>query len=156
MMQVTKSAAARKPFEGKHAELSEQIIKVFYQVLSELGYGFGEKIYQRAYGIALRETGLTVDEQVPIKAYYHSQLVGEFFADMLINELLWLELKSVGSILEEHEAQLLNYLKASQFEVGYVMNFGKSATFKRKVFDNNRKGSLNWTKKIEKKPMHNP
>ena len=146
-MEVASSAALKKPFEGKYADLSEKIIKVFYQVHSELGFGFSEKVYQKAYGIALREAGMKVDEQVSIKVYFRSQLAGEFFADMIINEIILLELKSAGSILEEHEAQLLNYLKASEIEVGYVMNFGKSASFKRKVLDNDRKGSLHWTRK---------
>jgi GxxExxY protein len=88
-----------------------------------------------------------VDEQVAIKVYYHGQIVGEYFADMLVNDVILLELKSVNAILEEHEAQLLNYLRATEIEVGYMMNFGKSATFKRKVLDNERKGSLRWTKK---------
>jgi GxxExxY protein len=141
------SVDQKRPFEGKHAELSQKIIKVFYQVHSELGYGFSEKVYQKAFGLALREAGMKVDEQIPIKVYFHSQLAGEFFADMIINNLILQELKSSGSILEKHEAQLLNYLKASEIEVGYVMNFGKSASFKRKVFDNDRKGSLHWVRK---------
>ena len=137
----------KRIFEGKHSDLSEKIIKIFYQVHTELGYGFSEKVYQKAFGIALREARMIVDEQVPIKVYYHGQVVGDFFADMLINGVILLELKSVASIIDEHEAQLLNYLKATEIEVGYVMNFGKSATFKRKVFDNDRKGSLRWTEK---------
>jgi GxxExxY protein len=141
------TAGQKKIFEGKHSDLSEKVIKVFYQVHTELGYGFSEKVYQKAFGIAMREIGLKVDEQVAIKVYYHGQVVGEYFADLLVNEVILLELKSVNSILDEHEAQLLNYLKATEIEVGYVMNFGKSATFKRKVFDNERKGSLRWTKK---------
>lgn len=136
-----------KPFVGKHSELSERIIRVFYNVHKELGFGFSEKVFQKAYAIALREDGMKVDEQVPIKVYFRGQLVGEFFADMVINDLILLELKSVSDIIEEHEAQLLNYLKSTEIEVGYVLNFGKSATFKRKVFDNERKGSLHWIKK---------
>jgi len=146
-MTLPRYAVKTKTFEGKHSELSEKIIRVFFDVHNELGYGFSEKVYQKAYGMALRENGMEVNEQVPIKVYFHGQLVGEFFADMVVNSLILLELKSVGAILEEHEAQLLNYLKATEFEVGYVLNFGKSATFKRKVFDNDRKGSLRWTKK---------
>lgn len=146
-MQIARVATQKKPFEGKYAELSEKIIKVFYQVHTELGYGFSEKVYQKAFGLALRESSLKVDEQIPIHVYYHGQSVGEFYADMLINDLILLELKSVESIIDEHEAQLLNYLKATKIEVGYVLNFGKSATFKRKVFDNDRKGSLHWTTK---------
>jgi len=140
-------AGKTKPFEGKHSELSQKIIKVFYDVHNELGYGFSEKVYQKAYAIALRQDGMKVDEQIPIKVYFRGQLVGEFFADMIINDLILLELKAAEAIIEEFEAQLLNYLKSTEIEVGYVMNFGKSASFKRKVFDNELKGSLRWTKK---------
>ena len=146
-MQARRDLTPKKPFEGKYANLSEKIIKIFYEVHNELGYGFNEKVYQRAFAIALRESGFKVDEQVAIKVYYHGQIVGEYFVDMLVNDVILLELKSVNAILEEHEAQLLNYLKATEIEVGYVMNFGKSATFKRKVLDNERKGSLRWAKK---------
>lgn len=138
----------QKPiFQGKHSELSDKIIKVFYEIHNELGYGFSEKIYQKAFGIALRQVGLKVDEQVPIKVYFRGQEIGEYFADMVVNDVILLELKAVAHILEEHEAQLLNYLKSTEIEVGYLMNFGKSAEFKRKVLDNDRKGSLQWTKK---------
>jgi GxxExxY protein len=140
-------AGKTKAFEGKHSELSKRIIKVFYDVHNELGYGFSERVYQKAYGIALREDGMKVDEQVPIKVYFRGQLVGEFFADMIINDLILLELKAAEVIVEEFEAQLLNYLKSTEIEVGYVLNFGKSATFKRKVFDNIRKGALHGMRK---------
>jgi GxxExxY protein len=147
MMQAHRDFPSKKPFDGKHADLSEKIIKVFFQVHTELGYGFSEKVYQKVFGIALRESGLKVDEQIPIKVYYHGQVAGEFFGDMLVNDVILLELKAVKSILEEHEAQLVNYLKATEIEVGYVLNFGSSAAFKRKILDNDRKGSLRWTKK---------
>lgn len=140
-------AGKTKAFEGKHSELSKRIIKVFYDVRSELGYGFSEKVYQKAYAIALRQDGMKVDEQVPIKVYFRGQLVGEFFADMIINDLILLELKAAEAIVEEFEAQLLNYLKSTEIEVGYVLNFGRSATFKRKVFDNERKGALRGMRK---------
>lgn len=144
---LPKYAGKPKTFEGKHSELSQKIIKVFFDVHNELGYGFSERVYQKVYGIALRENGMKVDEQVPIRVYFHGQLVGEFFADMIINDLILLELKAAETIIEEFEAQLLNYLKSTEIEVGYVMNFGKSASFKRKVFDNERKGTLHWMKK---------
>jgi len=144
---LPKHAEKPKTFEGKHSDLSEKIIKVFFDVHTELGYGFSEKIYQKAFAIALQEDGMKVDEQVSIKVHFRGQMVGEFFADIVVNDLILLELKSAESIIEEHQAQLLNYLKSTEIEVGYVMNFGKSASFKRKVFDNQRKGSLRWTKK---------
>ncbi|MBK8617705.1 MAG: GxxExxY protein [Anaerolineales bacterium] len=134
-------------FEGKHSDLSDKIIKVFYEIHNELGYGFSERVYQKALGIALRQIGLKVEEQLPIKIYFRGQEIGEYFADMVVNDVILIELKAVGQIVEEHEAQLLNYLKSTKIEVGYVMNFGKSAVFKRKVLDNERKGSLNWIQK---------
>ncbi|HLA86633.1 MAG TPA: GxxExxY protein [Anaerolineales bacterium] len=137
----------QKPiFQGKHPELSDKIIKIFYEVHNELGYGFSEKIYLKAFKIALQAIGLKVDDRVPINVYFRGQLISELYADLIVSDLIMLELKSVSQIIDEHEAQLLNYLKSTKIEVGYVMNFGKSATFKRKVFDNDRKGSLNWTK----------
>ncbi len=143
-MQRLEPTRERKPFEGKLAALSDEILKVFFRVHSELGFGFSEKVYQAALAMALRESGLEVEEQVPIPVYYHGESVGMFFADLIVNGLILLELKSCNSIIEEHEAQLLNYLKATEIEVGYVLNFGKTAAFKRKVFDNERKGSLHW------------
>ncbi len=137
----------KRMFEGKHSDLSDKIIKVFYEIHNELGYGFSERVYQKALGIALRQIGLKVEEQLPIKIYFRGQEIGEYFADMVVNDVILIELKAVGQIVEEHEAQLLNYLKSTKIEVGYVMNFGKSAVFKRKVLDNERKGSLNWIQK---------
>ena len=137
----------KRMFEGKHSDLSDKIIKVFYEIHNELGYGFSERVYQKALGIALRQIGLKVEEQLPIKIYFRGQEIGEYFADMVVNDVILIELKAVVQIIEEHEAQLLNYLKSTKIEVGYVMNFGKSAVFKRKVLDNERKGSLNWIQK---------
>ena len=137
----------RPKFEGKHADLSEKIINVFFKVHFELGYGFSEKVYQKAFGIALREEGFKVEEQKAIHVYFHGQVVGEYIADMVINDLIILELKAASQILSEHEAQLLNYLKATKYEVGYVINFGVAPKFKRVVYDNERKGSLRWIQK---------
>lgn len=120
---------------------------MFYEVHSELGYGFSEKVYQKSFAIALRQDGMKVDEQVLIKVYFRGQLAGEFFADMVVDDLIILELKATDKIIEEFEAQLLNYLKSSETEVGYVLNFGRSASFKSKVFDNERKGALHGMKK---------
>jgi GxxExxY protein len=85
-----------------------------------------------------------VEHQMPIKVYYHGQVIGQYWADILVNDVVILELKAVRQILQEHEAQLLNYLKATQYEVGLLLNFGPKAQHLRKVYDNNRKGSLNW------------
>jgi GxxExxY protein len=134
-------------FEGKYADLSEKILEVFFKVYQELGYGFNEKVYQNALMIALKEAGFNVEGQRSISGYFRGQVVGEYFADIVVNNIILLELKTAKQIIDEHEAQLLNYLKATYFEVGYVLNFGPTYSFKRKIYDNERKGPLTWAHK---------
>ncbi len=136
----------RMPFSGKHSDLTEKIIGAFYKVHKELGFGFSDKVYENALVIALSAMELTVEQQVQLKVYFAGQVVGEYIADLMVSNVVLLELKSAKSISEKHEAQLLNYLKATEIEVGLLLNFGPKAEFKRKVFDNKRKGSLSWTK----------
>jgi len=131
--------------EGKHADVTEKIIQAFYRAYNVLGYGFAEKVYQNALVIELLALGLQVECPRQIPVYYAGQLVGEYFADILVNGVVMLELKAAQRLLDEHEAQLLNYLKATPVEVGLLLSFGPSPTFKRKVYDNDRKGSLAWT-----------
>jgi GxxExxY protein len=133
-------------FEGKHSHLTNQIIGAFFKVYNTLGYGFLEKVYENALVLELRNVGLKVEQQQPILVYYDSQAVGEYFADIVVNETVIIELKAVRQVLREHEAQLLNYLKATRFEVGLLLNFGPRAEHKRKVYDNTKKGALEWTK----------
>ena len=133
-------------FEGKQSELTEKIIGAFFRVYNQLGYGFSEKVYENAMVLELRKLGLNVEQQKPIAVYYGERIVGEYFADILVNDAVILELKAVKQLLEEHSAQLLNYLKASPVEVGLLLNFGPKAQYSRKVFDNERKGSLNWVR----------
>ena len=135
-------------FEGKHSDLTGKIIGAFFTVYNQLGYGFSEKVYENALSIELRKLGLDVKQQASVEVFYDGQSVGEYFADMLINHHVIVELKSVKSIAEEHEAQLLNYLKSTNVEVGLLLNFGPKAQHVRKIFDNERKGSLTWTKKV--------
>ncbi len=123
----------------KYEELTGQIIKAFYTVYNALGYGFLEKVYENALAIELRKMGLHVVRQPPIKVYYDGQVVGEYFADLVVDERVIVELKAVRKLLKEHEAQLLNYLNATEYEVGLLFNFGPQPHFKRKVFDNDRK-----------------
>jgi GxxExxY protein len=130
--------------EGKHADMTEKIIQAFYRTYNVLGYGFSEKVYQNVLVIELLALGLLVECEKRIPVYYAGQLVGEYFADVLVNGVVMLELKAVKRLLDEHEAQLLNYLKATPVEVGLLLNFGPNPTFKRKVYDNDRKGSLAW------------
>ncbi len=128
--------------ELKFKELTEQIIRKFYQVYNELGFGFLEKVYQNALYLELLSEGFEVKPQQKINVYYKGRQVGEYFADIIVNNLIILELKAVDYLVEEHELQLINYLKATEIEVGLLLNFGVKPQIKRKVFDNNRKKSL--------------
>jgi GxxExxY protein len=119
-----------------HKEITEKIIKAYYKVYNTLGYGFLEKVYENAMAIELRKMGLEVKCQYPITVYYESEIVGEYFADLIVNDIVVIELKASKSLLEEHECQLINYLKATKIELGLLLNFGKEAEYKRKVFMN--------------------
>ena len=117
-----------------HGELSEQIIKSFYHVYNTLGPGFLEKVYENALCISLRKQGLTVDQQLPITVRFEGEVVGEYFADLRVESCIILEVKAGETIVPEHEAQLLNYLKATGYQLGIILNFGPTATFSRRVF----------------------
>ena len=119
-----------------HSDLTEKIIGAFFKVNKVLGYGFLEKVYENAMKIELEHLGLNVQQQKNIKVYYENKIVGEYYADLLVNDLVIIELKAAVSLCEEHEAQLINYLKATDIEVGLLLNFGKKAEFKRKIFCN--------------------
>ena len=123
----------------KHSELTEQIIGAFYTVYSALGYGFLENIYVKALMIELNRRGIKVNDELPIQVHYLGQLIGEYYADIVVNELVILEIKAVKNLAVEHEAQLLNYLKATPYEVGLLLNFGPKPETKRRSFDNPRK-----------------
>ena len=120
----------------KHEEITQEIIKAFYKVYNALGYGFLEKVYLNALLIELLEVGFQVEKQRKIEVFYSGKLVGEYYADIMVNSIIILELKAHECILEEHENQLINYLKATEVEVGLLLNFGKKPEIKRKVFDN--------------------
>lgn len=125
--------------EYKHKDLTDVVINAFYQVYNTLGYGFLEKVYRNALAFELDLRGYQVDREVALKVYYAGAVVGEYYADIIINGSVILELKAVDTIAPEHEAQLLNYLKASDLEVGLILNFGPKPQVRRKVFDNARK-----------------
>lgn len=123
-----------------HSEVTEIIIGCFYNVYNKLGFGFLEKVYENALLIELREAGLTAAAQVPIEVYYKEQRAGNYFADLLVNNKVIVELKAGdGAIIEEHELQLVNYLRATEIEVGLLLFFGKKPQFKRKLFTNDLK-----------------
>ena len=126
-----------------HKDTTDIILKSFYKVYNNLGYGFLEKVYENALLYELRNQGLDCEKQKPIKVYYEQIQVGEYYADIIVNESIILELKAAESIAEEHEFQLINYLKATEIEIGLLLNFGKNPEFKRKIFTNNKKISKN-------------
>ena len=126
-----------------HKDTTDIILKSFYKVYNNLGYGFLEKVYENALLYELRNQGLDCEKQKPLKVYYEQIQVGEYYADIIVNECIILELKAAESIAEEHEFQLINYLKATEIEIGLLLNFGKNPEFKRKIFTNNKKISKN-------------
>ena len=123
----------------KHRELTEKIIGVFYEVYNELGHGFLESVYEEAMAVALPQAELKLERQVPLRVTFRGAVVGDFRADLLVDNAVLLELKAAREIEPVHEAQLLNYLRATQIEVGLVLNFGPKPQFKRLVFENSRK-----------------
>ncbi|MCU0425287.1 MAG: GxxExxY protein [Candidatus Kapabacteria bacterium] len=126
----------------QHSELTEQIIKVFYHVYNTLGHGFLEKVYHKSMLLALQKSGLQCESEYPLNVYYEGTVVGEFFADIIVENKVILELKAVSAIHPVHETQLVNYLRASTIEVGLLLNFGTSADVRRKVLSNDRKKSV--------------
>jgi len=133
------SEKPRQALPFKHVELTEQVIAAFYAVYNQLGYGFLEKVYENSLAIELTRRGLAVEQQKPIRVHYSGVLVGEYYADLAVADLVLVEIKAAKALAEEHEAQLLNYLKATPFEVGLLLNFGPKLEIKRRSFENNRK-----------------
>ncbi len=129
----------------KHQEITALILKDFFEVYRKLGYGLLEKVYRKPIMIELRKVGLRVAEEVSIPVYYDGQLISEYIADWVVEDKIILELKAVKVLPSEAEAQLLNYLKSTRYEVGLLLNFGPRPETKRKVYDNERKGNLGWT-----------
>ena len=119
----------------KHKELTGNIINAFYQVYNTLGYGFLEKVYENALTHELRKRGFKVTQQTPVTVFYDGVVVGEYFADLFVNDSVILELKAADAIAKNHESQLINYLKASNIDVGLVLNFGPKPDINRKVYE---------------------
>ena len=127
-----------------HSEITDQIIKAYYIVYNKLGYGFLEKVYESAMVIELNRLGLNCERQKQLNVFYDDLIIGEYYADILVNNLVIVELKAAESLCYEHECQLINYLRASDLEVGLLFNFGKEPKFTRKVLTaefKNHKGS---------------
>lgn len=125
-----------------YAEITDKIISSFYKVYNTLGYGFLEKVYENAMSIKLKLAGLKVLQQQNIKVYYEAHVVGDYFADIIVNDQVIMEIKAAEGLREENKAQLINYLKATDKEVGLLINFGKTPEFKRVIFTNDRKETI--------------
>jgi GxxExxY protein len=122
-----------------HEQLTDQILKCFFKVHNYLGTGFLEKVYENALMIELRDSGLECYNQQRIKVYYNEKIVGDYYADIIVENKVILEIKIAEEIIPAHEAQLINYLKATKVEVGLVLNFGSKPSFSRKVLTNDKK-----------------
>ena len=129
-------------YHMKHEEITEKIIKAFYKVYNTLGYGFLEKVYENAMFIELTTMGFKVEKQKKILVYYFGSIVGDYNADLIVEGMVTVELKANEVLVEENENQLINYLKATNIEVGLLLNFGKKPQVKRKIFDNDKKPML--------------
>ncbi len=133
--------------ELRYGKTTGLLIQAFYDVYNKLGYGFLERVYQNSMAIAARRLGLNIKNKHDIEVYFEGQVVGEYEADLIADDAVIVELKAGRALAPEHEAQLLNYLKATHYEVGLVFNFGVQAEYRRKILDNSRKGDLSWLKK---------
>jgi GxxExxY protein len=121
-------------FNHRHSDITKLIIEGFFNVYNKLGFGFLESVYEKALMFELAKNGLRCSRQFPIKVLYDSMNVGNYFADILVNDSVVIEIKAAASLCEDHEKQLINYLKATEIEVGLLLNFGVKPQFKRKVF----------------------
>lgn len=127
------------PTPLKHSAVTDRIIGVFYDVYNELGNGFLESTYAEAMVIALNQSGLRAIREVPVPVWFRGKKIGQYFADMVVDNTVLLELKAARSLESAHEAQLLHYLRATEIEVGLLLNFGLRPQFRRLLFDNDRK-----------------
>jgi len=127
----------------KHGLITDKILAVFYEVYNELGYGFLESVYHRSLVLALNSVGLNVSSKVSIPVWFRGTRVGRFEADILVEGCVLLELKAARMLDSSHRAQLLNYLRATEIEVGLLLNFGEKPEFKRVIFDNLKKKNRN-------------
>jgi GxxExxY protein len=120
----------------QHSDITSKILKAFFNVYNKLGYGFLEKVYENSLLIELKKQGLDCKKQVTLDVFYDEFKVGLYYADIIVNDCVIIELKAADGIVEEHEAQLINYLRATKIEVGLLLNFGKQAQYKRKAYSN--------------------
>ncbi len=125
-----------------HKTITDAVLKIYFDVYNQLGSGFLEKVYQNAMYFELKNKGFKVEAQKQIKVYFRKQLVGEYYADLIVEDKIIVELKATELLMNAHVAQTLNYLKATEIEVGLLLNFGEEPEFKRMIYTNNRKINL--------------
>lgn len=123
--------------EYKYSDITEKIIKCSYDVYNSLGSGFLEKVYENALTLKIKKIGLKAEQQYPIKVNFENEVVGEFFADILVEDKIIVELKALQELSDVHEAQLINYLKATKIEVGLLINFGPNIKIRRRIYTKN-------------------
>ncbi len=123
------------PTDYRYSDLTEKIIGAAYAVYNALGHGFLEKVYENALAVELNRLGLSVKQQEPVAVSYKGDLVGEYVADLVVEGKVIVEVKAVGELQKVHEAQLINYLKATSIQVGLLINFGPEIEIKRRIFD---------------------
>jgi len=142
IVEMTNRASAERQHSETllHRDLTDQIIGVFYAVYNELGFGFLESVYESAFAIALETAGHSVQRQVGMAVWFRGINVGDFRADLIVDHAVIIEVKAVRILEAAHEAQILNYLRCTNLEVGLLFNFGPRPAFKRMAFANERKG----------------
>ena len=123
----------------KHSELTDAVIRVFYDVYNELGFGFLESVYCNSLRLALLEKGLSVEQEVAVSVFFRGHNVGDFRADLVVNKTILVELKTAEQIVAAHESQVLNYLRSTALELGIILNFGPKPQVRRLLLDNSRK-----------------
>ena len=117
-----------------YSDITEKIIKCFYKVYDELGAGFLESVYEKALLIELTNIGLRYESQKAIKVRYKGNVIGNFIADIIVEDKIIIEIKAIEKMIPKHEAQIINYLKATGIELGLLVNFGSELEFKRRIF----------------------
>jgi len=135
----------------KHGDLTEKLIGIFFSIHNELGHGFLESVYEQAFSVALAESNIFFQRQIAVPVWFRGQKVGDFRADLLVDGKVLVEFKTGRDIEPGWEKQLLNYLRATEIEVGLLFNFGPNAQFKRYVFENAKKNPRNPCESAEKK-----
>ncbi|HEV2697428.1 MAG TPA: GxxExxY protein [Terriglobales bacterium] len=123
----------------KHRELTEKLIGIFFAIYNELGHGFLESVYEQAFAVSLAEEGIFFQRQFAVPVWFRGRNIGEFRADLLVDGKVILELKAGRAIDGTWEKQILNYLRATEIEIGMLFNFGPKAEFKRYIFNNDKK-----------------